>query len=224
MSITSYERGDNPGCTIVTVENYSMTPSRLLLVKQEIHDTYADEVGKHCRMAAKDGATTCHHYCAAYLIPSGKLMMLAMRYVRSDKKEADTVKRVFDCIEDCPFDIDLLLADRGFYNEHILRWSREIAAIVVPVQKKGERMRKKLDTLFVHDDLSIYKDCKRELKFPLAVAVSYKPEIVAQAERSFKAMWYAIWLIPRRSRSNGSIGNAHTGRELSQHMAWISIY
>jgi len=126
-------------------------------------------------MAAKDGTTTCHRYCSAYLVSNGKPVTLAMTYVRSDESEADAVERVLDRVEAYPFDIDLLLADRGFYNERILRRSHDIAATVVPVQKKGKRMKKKLDTHCSYmTTYRMYKDCKRELKFPLAVAVSYQ--------------------------------------------------
>jgi len=125
-------------------------------------------------MADKDGTTTCHRYCSAYLVSNGKPVTLAMTYVRSDERsEADAVERVLDRVifGAYPFDIDLLLADRGFYNERILRRSHDIAATVVPVQKKGKRMKKKLDTHCSYmTTYRMYKDCKRELKFPLAVA------------------------------------------------------
>ena len=55
-------------------------------------------------------------------------MTLALTYVRSDESEADAVERILDRIKAYPFEIDLLLADRGFYNERILRRSRDIAA------------------------------------------------------------------------------------------------
>jgi len=87
-------------------------------------------------MAAKDGTTTCHRYCSAYLVSNGKPVTLAMTYVRSDESEADAVERVLDRVEAYPFDIDLLLADRGFYNERILRRSHDIAATVVPVKRR----------------------------------------------------------------------------------------
>ena len=144
-------------------------------VDNPYHGTYSDETGELCRMAAKDGTTTCHRYCTAYLVSNGKPVTLATTYVRSDEKEADAVERILDRIEAYPFEIDLLLADRGFYNERILRRSRDIAATVVPVQKKGKRMKKKLDTHCSYmTTYRMYKDCKRELKFPLAVAVSYQ--------------------------------------------------
>ncbi|WP_130501566.1 ISH3 family transposase [Natrinema hispanicum] len=143
-------------------------------VDNPYHGTYADEEGELCRMHAKDGTTTCHRYCTAYLVSNGKPVTLAMTYVRSDEKEADAVERVLDRIEAYPFEIELLLADRGFYNERILRRSQEIAATVVPVQKKGERMKEKLDTHRSYmTTYRMYKDRERELEFPLAVAVSY---------------------------------------------------
>ncbi|WP_130501847.1 ISH3 family transposase [Natrinema hispanicum] len=143
-------------------------------VDNPYHGTYADEEGELCRMHAKDGTTTCHRYCTAYLVSNGKPVTLAMTYVRSDEKEADAVERVLDRVEAYPFEIDLLLADRGFYNERILRRSREIAATVVPVQKKGKRMKKKLDTHCSYmTTYRMYKGRERELEFPLAVAVSY---------------------------------------------------
>jgi IS4 transposase len=74
-----------------------------------------------------------------------------------------------------PFEIDLLLADSGFYNERVIRRARDIAATVVHVRKKGERMKDKLDTHKSYmTTYRMYKDSERELRFPLAVAVSYQ--------------------------------------------------
>ena len=71
-----------------------------------------------------------------------------------------------------PIEIDFLLADRGFYNERILRRSRDIAATVVPIQKNGKRMKRKLDTHCSYmTTYRMCKDCKREFQFPLAVFV-----------------------------------------------------
>jgi len=53
-------------------------------------------------MAAKDGTTTCHRYCSAYLVSNGKPVTLAMTYVRSDESEADAVERVLDRVEAIP--------------------------------------------------------------------------------------------------------------------------
>ncbi|GAB7020982.1 hypothetical protein JCM18750_38440 [Halostagnicola bangensis] len=69
-----------------------------------------------------------------------------MTYVRSDESETAAVERVLNRVEAYHFEMDLLIADRGFYNERILRRSQEIAATVVPVQKNGDRMQEKLET------------------------------------------------------------------------------
>jgi hypothetical protein len=135
---------------------------------------YADD-GELCSMAPKDGATTCHRYCMAYVVSNGKPVTLAMTYVHSDEEEADAVERVLARVENYPFEIDLLLADSGFYNERVLRRARDTAATVVHVLKKGERMKDKLDTHKSYmTTYRMYKDSERELRFPLAVAVSYQ--------------------------------------------------
>ena len=126
-------------------------------------------------MAPKDGTTTCHRYCTAYVVSNGKPVTLAMTYVRNDEDEADAVERVLARVENYPFEVELLLADSGFYNERVIRRARDIAATVVHVPKKGERMKDKLD---VHKSYMttyrLYKDSERELRVPLAVAVSYQ--------------------------------------------------
>jgi len=135
---------------------------------------YADD-GELCSMAPKDGTTTCHRYCTAYVVSNGKPVTLAMTYVRSDEDEADAVERVLARVENYPFEIDLLLADSGFYNKRVIRRARDIAATVVHVPKKGERMKDKLDTHKSYmTTYRMYKDSERELCFPLAVAVSYQ--------------------------------------------------
>lgn len=139
------------------------------------HGDNHDGEGELCSMAPEDGTTTCHRYCTAYVVCNGKPVTLAMTYVRSDEDEADAVERILDRIEAYPFEIDALLADCGFYNGEIIRQSREIAATVTPVRKNGERMQDKLD---IHKSYMttyrMFKDQERELRFPLAVCVSYQ--------------------------------------------------
>jgi hypothetical protein len=73
----------------------------------------------------------------------------------------------------CSFEIELLLADGGFFNERVIRRAREIAATVVHVSKKGDCMKEKLS---VHKSyMTTYRlstDSEQELRVPLAVAVS----------------------------------------------------
>ena len=60
---------------------------------------YLDE-GELCSMSPKDGTTTCHRYCTAYVVSNGKPVTLAMTYVRNDEDEADAVERVM--VSDSP--------------------------------------------------------------------------------------------------------------------------
>lgn len=78
-------------------------------------------------------------------------------------------------VENYPFDIERLLADSGLYNERVIRRARDIAATVVHVPKNGERMKDKLDTHKSYmTTYRMYKNSERELRFPLAVAVSFQ--------------------------------------------------
>jgi len=144
-------------------------------VDNPYHGDPAEEDGELCTTNPKDGTTTCHRYCTAYVVSNGKPVTLALTYVRSDEKEADAVERVLDRVGTYPFEIDLLLADRGFYNERVIRRARELATTVIPVKEKGERMKDKLATHCSYmTTYRMYKGRERELRFPLAVSVSYQ--------------------------------------------------
>jgi len=93
------------------------------------HGEHHAEKGELCSMAPKDGTTTCHRYCTAYVVSNGKPVTLAMTYVRSDEDEADAVERVLARVENYPFEIDLLLADRDSTT------SASSAALVISPQR-----------------------------------------------------------------------------------------
>jgi hypothetical protein len=80
------------------------------------HGDPAEEDGELWTTNPKDGTTTCHRYCTAYVVSNGKPVTLAVTYARSDEKEVDAVERILDRVAAYPFEIDLLLADRGFYT------------------------------------------------------------------------------------------------------------
>jgi len=67
------------------------------------HGEHHAEKGELCSMAPKDGTTTCHRYCTAYVVSNGKPVTLAMTYVRSDEDGADAVERVLARVENYPF-------------------------------------------------------------------------------------------------------------------------
>ncbi len=148
-------------------------------------DHYADE-GELCSMSPKDGTTTCHRYCTAYIVSNEKPVTLAMTYVRNDEDEADAVERVLARVENYPFEIDLLLADSGFYNERVIRRSREIAATVVHVPKKGERMKDKLD---VHKSyMTTYRMYKDE-RSSIASLPEWRPWQTRRGCSGLRRLW-----------------------------------
>ncbi len=95
-------------------------------VDNPYHGSPDEDSGELCKTTPTDGTTTCHRYCTAYVVSNGKPVTLALTYVRSDEKEADAVERVLDRVGTYPFEIDLLLADRGFYNERVIRRARDL--------------------------------------------------------------------------------------------------
>jgi len=66
------------------------------------HGEHHSDEGELCSMAPKDGTTTCHRYCTAYVVSNGKPVTLAMTYVRNDEDEADAVERVLARVENYP--------------------------------------------------------------------------------------------------------------------------
>jgi len=118
------------------------------------HGEHHAEKGELCSMAPKDGTTTCHRYCTAYVVSNGKPVTLAMTYVRSDEDEADAVERVLARVENYPFEIDLLLADSGFYNERVIRRARDIPNGRSRAQEGRAHEGQTRNSQVVHDDLS----------------------------------------------------------------------
>ena len=91
-------------------------------------------------MAPKDGTTTCHRYCTAYVVSNGKPVTLAMTYVRNDEDEADAGEHALARVENYPFEVDLLLADSGFYNERVIRRAREASDRGSIIKSFGEQI------------------------------------------------------------------------------------
>ena len=143
-------------------------------VDNPYHGTCDDEEGELCTMKPTDGTTTCHRYCTAFTLTTGKRLTLALTKVRSDEPTADAVEDALDRVGSLPFETDVYLADRGFYIEQFLRSARQRAPVVVPVVPKGDRLTEKLDTSASKwDDYTMYKDHEREIQLPLAICVSY---------------------------------------------------
>ncbi len=143
LEVSAYLQLNHLAMTILDAEQ-----SRIVsidFIDNPYHGDHYDEEGELCSMAPKDGTTTCHRYCTAYVVSNEKPVTLGMTYVRNDETEADAVERVLARVENYPFEIELLLADSGFFNERVICRLREIAATVIHVSQKGDRMKEKLN-------------------------------------------------------------------------------
>ncbi len=96
--------------------------------------------------------------------------------IRPQRREGSRRGRaILDRVGTYPFEIDLLFADRRFYNERVIRRARDLATTVTSVQKRGERMKDNLATHCSYmTTYHMYKGSEWELRFPLAVPVSYQ--------------------------------------------------
>lgn len=137
-------------------------------------DAYTDPA-ELCHTTPRDGTSQCHRYLAAFALDRAKPLILAVTAVRSDESTSDAVERILDRVVDLPFDVAGLLVDRGFYDGASIQQLRAAAPVVLPVIRRGERMAAKLETAISYwTEYAMYEGSERELRFPLAVCVSYR--------------------------------------------------
>jgi hypothetical protein len=120
---------------------------------------------------------TCQRYCTAFVLNTAKPLTLAVTAVDATDSPIDAVERVLDRVGALPFEIQCLLADRGFYTERVIRRARCTAPTVLPVVARVKRLRDLLATYAPYSYWTEYTMChrsERELRFPLAVCVSYQ--------------------------------------------------
>jgi hypothetical protein len=118
---------------------------------------------------------TCYRYCTAFVLDTAKPLTLAVTAVDATDSPIDAVERVLDRVDALPFEIQCLLADRGFYTERVIRRARCTAPTVLPVVARGKRLRELLATHVSYwTEYAMYHRSERELRFPLAVCVSYQ--------------------------------------------------
>ena len=97
-----------------------------------------------------------------------------MTPVRGDEPKSDAVERLLDHVAALPFDVAGLLADRGFYDGTSIERLDAMASVALPVIRRGKQMAEKLDTTVSYwTEYVMYEGSERELRFPLAVCVSY---------------------------------------------------
>jgi len=111
----------------------------------------------------------------------------------SDEDAADAVGRVLDRVEQLPFEVDAILADRGYYQERVIRRARATAPVVLPVIKRENGFSiNSTHTPPTGPEYAMYKGKETELQFRTR---SVSPTTTATAARTAKSsvdMWRAI--------------------------------
>ena len=131
--------------------------------------------GELCHAKPRDGTSKCHRYLAGFVLCQAKPLIVAVTPVRSDEPKSDAVERLLDHVAALPFEVTGLLADRGFYDGTSIERLDAVAPVALPVIRRGKQMAEKLDTTVSYwTEYVMYEGSERELRFPLAVCVSYQ--------------------------------------------------
>jgi len=133
------------------------------------------DAGELCHTKPRDGTSQCHRYLAGFVLCRAKPLVVAVTPVRSDEPKSDAVERLLNHVAALPFDVAGLLADRGFYDSASIERLDGVAPVALPIIRRGKQMAEKLDTTVSYwSEYVMYEGSERELRFPLAVCVSYQ--------------------------------------------------
>jgi hypothetical protein len=133
------------------------------------------DAGELCHTKPRDGTSQCHRYLAGFVLCRAKPLVVATTPVRGDEPKSDAVERLLDHVAALPFDVAGLLADRGFYDGTSIERLDAVAPAALPIVRGGEQMAEKLNTTVSYwTEYVMYEGSERELRFPLAVCVSYQ--------------------------------------------------
>ncbi|WP_435093379.1 ISH3 family transposase [Halorubrum sp. N11] len=133
------------------------------------------DAGELCHTKPRDGTSQCHRYLAGFVLCRAKPLVVAVTPVRGDEPKSDAVERLLDHVAALPFTVAGLLADRGFYDGTSIERLDTTAPVALPIVRRGKQMAEKLDTTVSYwTEYVMYQGSERELRFPLAVCVSYQ--------------------------------------------------
>jgi len=105
----------------------------------------------------------------------------------------DAVGRVLDRVEQLPFEVDAILADRGYYQERVIRRARATAPVVLPVIKRENGFSiNSTHTPPTGPNMRCTGAKTESFSSPHAVCVSYHNGDRAGTAKSSVDMWRAI--------------------------------
>ena len=133
------------------------------------------DAGELCHTIPRDGTSQCHRYLVGFVLCRAKPLVVAVTPVRGDEPKSDAVERLLDHVAALPFPVAGLLVDRGFYDGTSIERLDAVAPVALPVIRRGKQMAEKLDTSVSYwTEYVMYEGSERELRFLLAVCVSYQ--------------------------------------------------
>jgi hypothetical protein len=133
------------------------------------------ELGELCHTKPRDGTSQCHRYLAGFVLCRAKPLIVAVTPVHGDEPKSDAVERLLGHVAALPFEVAGLLADRGFYDGMSIKRLDAVAPVALPIVRGSEQMAEKLATSVSYwTEYVMYEGSERELRFPLAVCVSYR--------------------------------------------------
>jgi hypothetical protein len=153
------------------------TPRSICLdfVDIHYHGRYHLTKAELCKTTPRDGTTTCHRYCAAFVVCRGKPLILAFTWMHGDETRADAAERVLGRVVDLGLTIGCLLADRAFASAAGIDTMQTTAPMIAPLIRRGKELAKLLDTQVSYwTEYAMYEGTAREVRFPLAICVSYQ--------------------------------------------------
>jgi len=128
-----------------------------------------------CRTTPRDGTSKCHRYGAAFVLSRGKPLILAFTWMHSDETRDDAAKRVLGRVVELGFPIECLLADRAFASAAGIQTMQTTAPMIAPLVRRGKKLAKLLETQVSYwSEYAMYEGTAREVRFPLAICVSYQ--------------------------------------------------
>jgi len=145
------------------------------LVDTHHHGCPHADAGELCHNKPRNGIFQCHRYLVGFVLCRAKPLVVAVTPVCDDEPKSDAVERLLDHVAALPFDVSGLLADRGFYDGMSVERLGATAPVALLIIRRGKQMADKLDTTVPYwAEYVMYGGSERELRFPLAVCVSYQ--------------------------------------------------
>lgn len=128
-----------------------------------------------CTTKPRDGTSKCHRYCAAFVVTRSKPMILAFTWVHGNESYDDAAERVLGRVLELDLTIECVLADRAFSSAACIDLFKTIGPTIVPVIRRGKKLAELLEKRVSYwSEYAMYEGTAREVRFPLAVCVSYQ--------------------------------------------------